>query len=335
MNKANKREVGYEDSRNDLWLQYLVGQDLRTARHIKVFSSTDPEFTPFGLLKEWDILNRTQARRRLTSKRIQTIHNQSQYPDPTELFRFGNSAQTGDLLSSDLWAPAVYQHEIRAELIAEAPPQQYRHLPASGSDELDVTSYYEPHKNWGLESRDDRPDVCFDWNASTTVSWRSNRAQNSTSLSAPLGSAVAASWFGPRLTSIDAEYRKLYEDDRRSKRMLTCLEEIQHVITMLQNVLEMLEDGLKFLRTTFMSIAAVDTTSAPSTAEDQFTPSLPVPGATAPTLQQISIRPAPGRCVTRAAARHLQAATPAPDDPEPSAGDSESTRLSTPTSSES
>ncbi|KAL8913683.1 MAG: hypothetical protein Q9171_001533 [Xanthocarpia ochracea] len=71
----------------------------------------------------------------------------------------------GIQLSNDLWAPAIYHHEIRAELVAEAPPQRYRHLPASGSDELDVTSYYEPHKNWGFESRDDRPDVCFKWTA--------------------------------------------------------------------------------------------------------------------------------------------------------------------------
>ncbi|KAL8856663.1 MAG: hypothetical protein Q9178_006730 [Gyalolechia marmorata] len=68
-------------------------------------------------------------------------------------------------LSNDLWAPAVYHREIRAELVAEAPPHRYRHLPASGSDELDVTSYFEPHKDWGFESRDDRPDVCFEWTA--------------------------------------------------------------------------------------------------------------------------------------------------------------------------
>ena len=68
-------------------------------------------------------------------------------------------------ISNDIWAPAIYHHEIRGELIADAPPQRYRHLPASGSDELDVTSYYEPHKNWGFQSRDDRPDVCFEWTA--------------------------------------------------------------------------------------------------------------------------------------------------------------------------
>ena len=46
----------------------------------------------------------------------------------------------------------------------------------------------------------------------------------------------------------------------RSRRgyLLTRLEEIQHVITMLQDDLEMLKEGLKFLCTTFMSIAAVD-----------------------------------------------------------------------------
>ncbi len=68
-------------------------------------------------------------------------------------------------ISNGIWAPAIYHNEIRAELIADAPPQRYRHLPASGSDELDVTSYHEPHKNWGFQSRDDRPDVCFEWTA--------------------------------------------------------------------------------------------------------------------------------------------------------------------------
>ncbi|KAL8926122.1 MAG: hypothetical protein Q9172_001909 [Xanthocarpia lactea] len=71
----------------------------------------------------------------------------------------------GIQLSNGLWAPAIYHHEIRAELVTEAPPKLYQHLPASGSDELDVTSYYEPHKNWGFESRGDRPDVCFEWTA--------------------------------------------------------------------------------------------------------------------------------------------------------------------------
>ncbi|KAL9023948.1 MAG: hypothetical protein Q9180_008050, partial [Flavoplaca navasiana] len=32
MNKAHKGEVGYEDFHNNLWLRYLVGQDLRTTR---------------------------------------------------------------------------------------------------------------------------------------------------------------------------------------------------------------------------------------------------------------------------------------------------------------
>ncbi|KAL8913379.1 MAG: hypothetical protein Q9171_001794 [Xanthocarpia ochracea] len=101
---------------------------------------------------------------------------------------------------------------------------------------------------------------------------------DSTSSSAPLASAVAAvemfrhrlketwpdtglftwSWFGPRLTSTGIEYRKLYEDDPRSKRMLARLEEIRQVITILQSDLEILQDSLNFLHNTFMSIAAVD-----------------------------------------------------------------------------
>ncbi|KAL8847302.1 MAG: hypothetical protein Q9221_007647 [Calogaya cf. arnoldii] len=66
-------------------------------------------------------------------------------------------------ISPDSWAPAIRHHEIRAELIAQAPSELYRYPPASGNDELDVTSYYEPHSNWGFNARDQRPDVCFQW----------------------------------------------------------------------------------------------------------------------------------------------------------------------------
>ncbi|KAL8760038.1 MAG: hypothetical protein Q9199_000353 [Rusavskia elegans] len=45
---------------------------------------------------------------------------------------------------------AVYHDDIRAELVAQAPPELYHHLPASGTDELDVTTFYEPHKAWGF-----------------------------------------------------------------------------------------------------------------------------------------------------------------------------------------
>ncbi|KAL8757201.1 MAG: hypothetical protein Q9199_002386 [Rusavskia elegans] len=66
-------------------------------------------------------------------------------------------------VSPNYWAPAVYHNDIRAELVAQAPPELYRHLPASGTDELDVTSFYEPHKDWGFGARNERPDVCFEW----------------------------------------------------------------------------------------------------------------------------------------------------------------------------
>ncbi|KAL8771532.1 MAG: hypothetical protein Q9209_002974 [Squamulea sp. 1 TL-2023] len=66
-------------------------------------------------------------------------------------------------LGPNQWARAIYHHQIRAELVAQAPPQLYRHLPASGSEELDVTTFYEPHKGWGFKDRKDRPDVCFEW----------------------------------------------------------------------------------------------------------------------------------------------------------------------------
>ncbi|KAL8685715.1 MAG: hypothetical protein Q9218_007585 [Villophora microphyllina] len=59
------------------------------------------------------------------------------------------------------WQPAVYHRELRAEKIAEAPPEMYAHLPARGKDVLDVTSYWPDHHDWGFENRDDRPDVLF------------------------------------------------------------------------------------------------------------------------------------------------------------------------------
>ena len=62
------------------------------------------------------------------------------------------------------WIPAVYHSDIRAELVAQAPPELYDHQPAAGSQgQLDVTTYYEPHRAWGFKMRSHRPDVCFEW----------------------------------------------------------------------------------------------------------------------------------------------------------------------------
>ncbi|KAL9628197.1 MAG: hypothetical protein Q9204_006044, partial [Flavoplaca sp. TL-2023a] len=59
--------------------------------------------------------------------------------------------------------PAVYHSDIRADLVAQASPHLYTHLPASGVDNLDVTTYYEPHRDWGFDDRKDRPEACFEW----------------------------------------------------------------------------------------------------------------------------------------------------------------------------
>ncbi|KAL8994609.1 MAG: hypothetical protein Q9169_005471 [Polycauliona sp. 2 TL-2023] len=70
------------------------------------------------------------------------------------------------LLSRNDWASAIYHDQIRAQLVVLAPPNGpdgYVHEPASGKDKLDVTTYYEPHKDWGFNSRGNRPDVCFQW----------------------------------------------------------------------------------------------------------------------------------------------------------------------------
>ncbi|KAI4237969.1 MAG: hypothetical protein LQ349_001430 [Xanthoria aureola] len=67
-------------------------------------------------------------------------------------------------LSPRNWVPAVYHNDIRAELVAQAPPQLYDHQPAAGSQgQLDVTTYYEAHRAWGFKIRSHRPDVCFEW----------------------------------------------------------------------------------------------------------------------------------------------------------------------------
>ncbi|KAL8880484.1 MAG: hypothetical protein Q9198_002117 [Flavoplaca austrocitrina] len=58
---------------------------------------------------------------------------------------------------------AVYHSDIRADLVAQASPHLYTHLPASGVDNLDVTTYYEPHRDWGFDDRKDRPEACFEW----------------------------------------------------------------------------------------------------------------------------------------------------------------------------
>lgn len=66
-------------------------------------------------------------------------------------------------LDSGTWARAVYHSDIRAELVAQAPPGLYTHLPASGVQKLDITTYYEPHRDWGFNDRKDRPEACFKW----------------------------------------------------------------------------------------------------------------------------------------------------------------------------
>ncbi|KAL9037054.1 MAG: hypothetical protein Q9180_003944 [Flavoplaca navasiana] len=59
--------------------------------------------------------------------------------------------------------PAVYHSDIRADLVAQALPGHYTHLLASGVDKFDVTTYYEPHRDWGFDDRKNRPEACFEW----------------------------------------------------------------------------------------------------------------------------------------------------------------------------
>ncbi|KAL9578898.1 MAG: hypothetical protein Q9212_005425 [Teloschistes hypoglaucus] len=59
-----------------------------------------------------------------------------------------------------LW-PAILHSELRAEKIREAPPEMYAHMPTRGFHELDVTSYWPNHHDWGFLRRNDRPDVLF------------------------------------------------------------------------------------------------------------------------------------------------------------------------------
>ncbi|KAI4243711.1 MAG: hypothetical protein L6R40_003324 [Gallowayella cf. fulva] len=59
--------------------------------------------------------------------------------------------------------PAVYHHEIRAQIIDKAPPDLYTFEPERGVDDLDVTSFWEPHRNWGFGNREDRPKILQEW----------------------------------------------------------------------------------------------------------------------------------------------------------------------------
>ncbi|KAL8667722.1 MAG: hypothetical protein Q9202_000577 [Teloschistes flavicans] len=61
------------------------------------------------------------------------------------------------------WWPAIFHRDLKAEKIAEAPPGMYAHMPACGRDELDVTSYWPDHHDWGFSRRTDRPDVLFEF----------------------------------------------------------------------------------------------------------------------------------------------------------------------------
>ncbi|KAL9009884.1 MAG: hypothetical protein Q9180_009355, partial [Flavoplaca navasiana] len=72
------------------------------------------------------------------------------------------------------------------------------------------------------------------------------------------GGLVASSRLGYFLTSSGTEYRTLCENYERSKRMRARLEEIRHVINMVQSSSNMVRDALRFLRDTFTSMAPVD-----------------------------------------------------------------------------
>lgn len=61
-----------------------------------------------------------------------------------------------------LW-PGIRHSELRAEKIREAPPEMYAHKPTRGNHELDVTSYWPDHHDWGFLRRNDRPDVLFEF----------------------------------------------------------------------------------------------------------------------------------------------------------------------------
>ncbi|KAL8728634.1 MAG: hypothetical protein Q9181_005284 [Wetmoreana brouardii] len=59
--------------------------------------------------------------------------------------------------------PAVYHADLRAEMIAQNPPDRYLHPPARGVDDLDLTSFWPSHATWGFQNRDDRPDILFEF----------------------------------------------------------------------------------------------------------------------------------------------------------------------------
>ncbi|KAL8703654.1 MAG: hypothetical protein Q9201_003166 [Fulgogasparrea decipioides] len=59
--------------------------------------------------------------------------------------------------------PAVYHADLRAEMIAQNPPERYLHPPARGVDDLDLTSFWPSHATWGFQTRDDRPDILFEF----------------------------------------------------------------------------------------------------------------------------------------------------------------------------
>ncbi|KAL8677845.1 MAG: hypothetical protein Q9186_005757 [Xanthomendoza sp. 1 TL-2023] len=67
------------------------------------------------------------------------------------------------------WYPAVYHHEIRAEIIEENPPERYTHQPEKGDTVLDVTSFWMPHRDWGFAARQDRPTVLQEWQPRITA----------------------------------------------------------------------------------------------------------------------------------------------------------------------
>lgn len=58
------------------------------------------------------------------------------------------------------WHAATYHHDVRAEVLRQAPPETYDQLPSSGTDELDdKTSYWEPHRHLRFDRREDLPDI--------------------------------------------------------------------------------------------------------------------------------------------------------------------------------
>ncbi|KAL8831947.1 MAG: hypothetical protein Q9170_005073 [Blastenia crenularia] len=117
-------------------------------------------------------LQESQPRQQTSKQRAKRAESSARKKDPeTDSRKPGVTMVIDGVLHVEHrgdFQPAIYHQDLRRVMIEQAPPNRYDILPSHGVGELDVTSYFEPHRSWGFKKRDQRPELLFQFLASNT-----------------------------------------------------------------------------------------------------------------------------------------------------------------------